>query len=54
MEWGYSLQIIMLEETLRAVDRAYLLYDGKILVHGDADFLQNDSIAREKYLGFDF
>ena len=41
-------------ETLRAVDRAYLLYDGKILVHGDADFLQNDSIAREKYLGFDF
>ena len=41
-------------ETLRAVDRAYLLYDGKVLAHGDADFLLSDSETREKYLGFDF
>lgn len=41
-------------ETLRAVDRAYLLYDGKVLAHGDADFLLSDSETREKYLGSDF
>ncbi|MDG0965494.1 MAG: LPS export ABC transporter ATP-binding protein [Opitutales bacterium] len=41
-------------ETLRAVDRAYLLYDGSVLTHGDAPFLLSDSQAREKYLGTDF
>ena len=41
-------------ETLRAVDRAYLLYDGKVLAHGDADFLLSDPKTREKYLGSDF
>lgn len=41
-------------ETLRAVDRAYLLYDGSILAHGDADFLLSDPQTREKYLGVDF
>jgi lipopolysaccharide export system ATP-binding protein len=41
-------------ETLRAVDRAYLLYEGKVLAHGDADFLLSDSETREKYLGSDF
>jgi lipopolysaccharide export system ATP-binding protein len=41
-------------ETLRAVDRAYLLYDGKVLAHGDADFLLSDPKTREKYLGTDF
>ena len=41
-------------ETLRAVDRAYLLYDGNVLTHGDAEFLLSDPQAREKYLGADF
>ena len=41
-------------ETLRAVDRAYLLYDGSVLAHGDADFLLSDPKTREKYLGADF
>ena len=41
-------------ETLRAVDRAYLLYDGRVLTHGDAQFLLSDPQAREKYLGEDF
>ena len=41
-------------ETLRIVDRAYLLYDGKVLTHGDSDFLLNDQQARAKYLGEDF
>ncbi len=41
-------------ETLRIVDRAYLLYDGKVLTHGTADFLLSDPETREKYLGTDF
>jgi lipopolysaccharide export system ATP-binding protein len=41
-------------ETLRAVDRAYLLYDGQVLAHGDAQFLLSDPQTREKYLGEDF
>ena len=41
-------------ETLRAVDRAYLLYDGSVLAHGDAEFLLSDPQTREKYLGTDF
>ena len=41
-------------ETLRAVDRAYLLYDGKVLAHGNANFLLSDPETRDKYLGSDF
>jgi len=41
-------------ETLRVVDRAYLLYEGNLLAHGDADFLLSDPETREKYLGHDF
>ncbi len=41
-------------ETLRAVDRAYLLYDGRVLAHGDSSFLLSDPETREKYLGEDF
>ncbi len=41
-------------ETLRVVDRAYLLYEGKVLAHGDSDFLLSDPETREKYLGHDF
>ena len=41
-------------ETLRAVDRAYLLYDGRVLAHGDSSFLLSDPDTREKYLGEDF
>ncbi|MBN2451371.1 MAG: LPS export ABC transporter ATP-binding protein [Lentisphaeria bacterium] len=38
-------------ETLAVVDRAYLIHDGKILVHGDSDYLINDEQARRVYLG---
>lgn len=41
-------------ETLRIVDRAYLLHDGKILTQGTGDFLINDPQAREFYLGDNF
>jgi lipopolysaccharide export system ATP-binding protein len=41
-------------ETLRVVDRAYLLFEGRVLAHGSAEFLLADPETREKYLGHDF
>ena len=41
-------------ETLPLTQRAYLIYDGKILVEGDQDTLLNDPNARRLYLGEDF
>lgn len=41
-------------ETLPLTERAYLIYDGKILVEGSPDKLLNDEKARKLYLGEDF
>lgn len=41
-------------ETLRIVDRAYLLYNGQILCEGTSEFLVNDPKSRELYLGSSF
>lgn len=41
-------------ETLRVVDRAYLLYEGNVLAHGSAEYLISDPDTRRKYLGEDF
>lgn len=41
-------------ETLKIVDRAYLVYDGTILSEGDSDYLINDPKNRELYLGESF
>ena len=41
-------------ETLPLTERAYLIYDGKILVEGDQETLLNDTNARKLYLGEDF
>ena len=38
-------------ETLEIVDRAYLLCEGKVLREGTSDFLVNDEVSRELYLG---
>jgi lipopolysaccharide export system ATP-binding protein len=38
-------------ETLAITDRAYILYDGKILVSGTASEIANNPVAREIYLG---
>ena len=38
-------------ETLSVVDRAYVIYTGKVLCEGTREFLVNDPQAREKYLG---
>ncbi len=41
-------------ETLKLVDRAYVIHKGEVLVQGNAEFLVNDPKAREIYLGPDF
>lgn len=41
-------------ETLSVVDRAYLLYEGKVLREGTGDFLIEDQVSRELYLGQEF
>ena len=41
-------------ETLNITDRAYLLFEGKILFHGTPEVLAANKIVKEKYLGTDF
>ncbi len=41
-------------ETLSITDRAYIMYEGKILLSGDAKKLSTDKKAREFYLGEKF
>ncbi|MEO7932842.1 MAG: LPS export ABC transporter ATP-binding protein [Chthoniobacterales bacterium] len=41
-------------ETLGIVDRAYLLFEGKVVREGDKDFLINDPVSRKLYLGEGF
>jgi len=55
---GQGLGIIITDhnvrETLSIVDRAYLVFDGKVLREGSSDCLINDETARELYLGRGF
>ncbi|HNI11224.1 MAG TPA: ATP-binding cassette domain-containing protein, partial [bacterium] len=41
-------------ETLAITDRAYLLFDGRVLKSGTAQFLADDPEARKLYLGDKF
>ena len=41
-------------ETLSITDRAYLLFEGKVLFQGIAEELAANPVVREKYLGRDF
>jgi lipopolysaccharide export system ATP-binding protein len=41
-------------ETLRIVDRGYIIHKGKVMTEGTGDFLIHDPQAREIYLGKDF
>jgi lipopolysaccharide export system ATP-binding protein len=41
-------------ETLRITDRAYIMYEGRILLQGSAEQLAQDPRAREIYLGEGF
>ena len=38
-------------ETLEIVDRAYLIFEGQVLREGTKEFLINDPVSRELYLG---
>ena len=38
-------------ETLSVVNRAYIMCEGQIILHGESDFLVKDPKAREIYLG---
>jgi len=42
------------DETLQITDRAYLLFEGKILFQGTSQELADNPVVREKYLGRDF
>jgi lipopolysaccharide export system ATP-binding protein len=42
------------QETLSITDRAYLLFEGKLLKNGTAEELANDEIVRKLYLGKNF
>ena len=41
-------------ETLSIVDKAYILANGEILIHGDSETISNDPTARKYYLGENF
>ena len=41
-------------ETLKLIDRGYIIHKGQVLVEGSAEFLANDPQAREIYLGAEF
>ncbi len=41
-------------ETLKLIDRGYIIHKGQVLVEGSAEFLANDPKAREIYLGPEF
>ncbi len=41
-------------ETLKLIDRGYIIHKGQVLVAGSAEFLANDPQAREIYLGPEF
>lgn len=41
-------------ETLSIVDRAYILAEGKILIHGSSEDIANNPVAKKYYLGENF
>ena len=41
-------------ETLKLIDRGYIIHKGEVMVEGTAEFLANDPKAREIYLGPEF
>ena len=55
---GQGLGVIITDhnvrETLSVVNRAYLVYNGRLLREGTSDELVNDTEVREKYLGENF
>ncbi|MDP6885250.1 MAG: ATP-binding cassette domain-containing protein, partial [Rhodospirillales bacterium] len=50
-ELGILITDHNVRETLKLVDRAYLIHKGKVVLEGTAEFLVDDPHAREIYLG---
>lgn len=55
---GVGLAILITDhnvrETLGIVDRAYLIHEGQVLLHGSREYIINHPLARENYLGENF
>jgi lipopolysaccharide export system ATP-binding protein len=51
---GILITVHNVRETLAIVDRAYLLFEGKVLREGTSSFLIEDKVSRELYLGPQF
>ncbi|QIF06036.1 LPS export ABC transporter ATP-binding protein [Roseimicrobium sp. ORNL1] len=41
-------------ETLGIVDRAYLIHEGRVLLHGTREYIVEHPLAKERYLGENF
>ncbi|MEG0836586.1 MAG: LPS export ABC transporter ATP-binding protein [Akkermansia sp.] len=41
-------------ETLHIVDRAYILFEGRVIKHGTSHEIANDPVAKKQYLGEQF
>ncbi len=56
MERGLGILITdhNVRETLKLIDRGYIIHKGQVLVEGSSEFLTNDPKAREIYLGPEF
>ncbi|HMA68676.1 MAG TPA: LPS export ABC transporter ATP-binding protein [Candidatus Mcinerneyibacterium sp.] len=54
MNLGILITDHNVRETLSITDRSYIMSEGKILVHGDAEKLTNSDIAKKVYLGDKF
>ena len=53
-DWGFLITDHNVRETLKLVDRAYIIHQGQVLCEGSAEFLAEDPKAREVYLGPEF
>lgn len=53
-ELGILITDHNVRETLKLIDRGYIIHKGEVLCEGSAEFLANDPKAREIYLGPDF
>lgn len=54
MNLGILITDHNVRETLSITDRSYIMSEGKVLVHGDAEKLTNSDIAKKVYLGDKF
>ena len=54
MDIGVLISDHNVRETLNICDRAYLVYEGSIILHGSPNEIVQDSKARQLYLGQDF